>query len=220
MKRFQLFKLLPLVAVVFAAACSDSTTAPVTPPRALLVPDGPLFAGNPPPPPVDAAVVVCAGGICVVVAGVYNALDAAALFAFSAPSGTCTFPGIAWLKFKEGQQGNQEAEGEFEGERNEQGVEVKGNARIKCKDLVASGKGKIEFGPPGNRVVVMLAQVLTFDNQPDCLGRCAGFTANATVNGSPTVAVGEAFERSYFDANCKIVFGDGGPFVDCGSPPG
>jgi hypothetical protein len=55
MKRFPL--LLPLVAVVFAAACMDSTSPANS--HALLSaknPDG--FLGNPPPPPVDAAMII------------------------------------------------------------------------------------------------------------------------------------------------------------------
>lgn len=53
MKRFSL---LPLVALVFAVGCTDST-APANS-RALQVSTGPAFFGDPPPPPVDAGIII------------------------------------------------------------------------------------------------------------------------------------------------------------------
>jgi hypothetical protein len=57
MKRFPLFKLLSLVALVFGGACTDETTAPTTSPK-LLAPQGPSFAGHEPPPPVGVAIMI------------------------------------------------------------------------------------------------------------------------------------------------------------------
>ncbi len=230
MKRFPL---LPLVALVLAVAyaCTDATAPPHS--HALLVPkDLALALGNPPPPPVDAAVVICAGGACVVVNGVYNAeggVPAAAATAFATAfataaeedeiddpgkgTGVCTFPGKASLKFDH--SGNQSEQGDDFDKKQRRGFAVSTkNARIKCKDLVASGKGTIEYQVGGRQVVVMLEEVLTFDNQPHCastglpqpfqIGFCAEFTAKATVNGVATVATGDAFERTYYDHVCPV----------------
>lgn len=229
MKRFQTLKFLPLVAVAFAAACTDSTTAPVTPARALLVPNGPLFAaGEAPPPPVDAAVVVCAGGACAVFSATYNASKGSAPVAAAAIAGATIFTAAAeeddpddpgegtgvcfWtkkasLKFDKQKKPKHHGDGD---------VQTTGKARIVCKNLVASGRGTLEFDSPSGRVVVMLKEVIDFDNRRPCSGSCADFSANATVGDQTEVAMGQVFERSYFDATCQIVpAGEGGSRLSC-----
>jgi hypothetical protein len=56
MKRYSLLSFFPLVAFVFAVACSDPT-APANS-SAALVSTGPLAFGDPPPPPVRAGIII------------------------------------------------------------------------------------------------------------------------------------------------------------------
>lgn len=201
MKRFQLFKLLPLVAIVFAGSCTDATTGPATASRTLAAPDGPSLArGNEPPPPVDATVVVCTSSGCVAVDGTYfanggaPALAVAALTAAISPSavgeGECAFPGPARLRF-----GHRQVLQTVD-------FAVSADAQIKCSHQIASGHGTIEVGG----VVVLLDQVLFFDNQQTCATFCASFTAETDPEGG---AEGLVFDREFYDAFCSEFGGDG-----------
>jgi hypothetical protein len=96
MKRYSLL-LLPLVAVVFAVSCRD-TTSPANSHKLLSPPDIAGIVGKPPPPPVDAAIAVT-----------ITSLPATAIFTgvffnngsiHDDGSGVAeTFDGMAWLRF-------------------------------------------------------------------------------------------------------------------------
>ena len=115
MKRFSL---LPLVALAFAVACTDATTAPANS-HTLLAPNDPALKGDAPPPPIDAAIE---------------------LIISSDPVYTVVFSGVyfsqgktAWLRLDNGQSVL------F-------GTSASSNARFKKSDDRLSGMGTLMFG--------------------------------------------------------------------------
>jgi len=205
MKRFSLL-LLPLVAVVFAVSCRDST-APANS-RALLAPKNPeLFAlGNPPPPPVDAALEITVSSITFSgpFNGVYFANGAmleSAVAAAEIGDQSLTFEGTAWLRLDNKQPA------EF-------GTSTSANARFQTSNDKLSGMGTLVI--LGH--VVVITEVTSFVANPQCgiTGeQCAFITFNATVDGEAGhTGTAQAFNRE----TCTFVDpGEGDPYYSCGS---
>ncbi|HKP33641.1 MAG TPA: hypothetical protein VJT70_02525 [Sphingomicrobium sp.] len=198
----------PFLFLLAAACSSDAPTAPSSA-RAVAPGDGVSVFGEPPPPPIDADIVVCAAGACAVYAGDYfsnsnGAGISASPFAQAQSGGVCTFPGHSYLKINEpivNANYNPEADA---------------NAQIRCSQLVATGRGEIEFYANGHEVVVLLEQVRTFVNTPTCAVFCASFTADITVDGVlvPNGAQGFAFNEEVYQDVCGEFTGGGPSFCD------
>jgi len=186
MKRYSL--LLPLVAVVFAVACTDAT-APANS-HALLSPNDPALGalGNPPPPPVDAAVNVCVNGVCAAFDGTYfaNGSSLQSALAAAAVGDAEIFNGTAWLLLD-----------------NKQPVEFEtfssANARFKTQDGRLSGMGTLVLY---DIYTVKIEKVTQFIANPNCgFGQlCADIIFDGTVNGVAfTGGSAQAFDREFCD---------------------
>jgi hypothetical protein len=196
MKRFPL--LLPLVAVVFAVACTDAT-APANS-HAILSPSNPSLGalGNPPPPPVDAAITITVSSFpqTAPFTGVYFSngetigCDLAA--AEVGDLTLCDFMGTAWLRLDNTQP-------DF-------GGAASANTRFKRQDDKLSGMGTLSIGD----IVVKITSVEEFISFNDCgsAGQtCAIIMFTATdSNGGVHSGVLTATNKS----GCEIVFVSGG----------
>jgi hypothetical protein len=172
MKRFPL--LLPLVAVVVAAACMDSTSPPNS--HALLSAKNPNlgFLGDPPPPPVDAAINITISSISFSGAfnGVYFANGTSLESGVAAQDigdESLTFTGTAWLRLNNVQP-------DF------LGTSASANARFQRTDLKLFGMGTLMI--QGH--TVRIDKVTSFLANPSCGATgelCAVIEFDATVDG-------------------------------------
>ena len=184
MKRFSL---LPLVALVFAVACTDST-APANS-RALINPGNPALdrLGDPPPPPVDAGIIITVSSHIVLVApfeGVY----------FS--NGT-----TAWLRLNNSQSDA------FE-------TAASGNARFMRTDNKMSGNGTLEIN--GHTITIEEVTLFTANPECTTTGEpCATIEFDATVDGEPNHhGTANAFNRE--DCTFVPPDGENEGFFFCG----
>jgi hypothetical protein len=177
MKRYSLL-LLPLVAVVFAVSCRDSTSPAGS--HALLAPRNPDLAveGNKPPPPVDAAInievfsdIELSGAFD----GVYFANGTSvesALAAQNVGDLSLTFTGSAWLRVDNVQDPRL-------------GTSASANARFQRTEQNPTGTGHGTFVIDG--FTVRIDHVTAFAANPSCeVGQlCAEimFDASILVNG-------------------------------------
>ena len=170
MKRFTL--LLPLVAVVFAVACTDSTSPANS--HALLSAKNPDlgFLGNPPPPPVDAAINIDVSSFPEIVGafdGVYFANGTSvesALAAQNIGDESLTFTGTAWLRLDNVQ-------------REELDTKASTNARFQRTEQKLFGMGTLEiegFTVRIDRVTDFLANASCGAGEP-----CAVITFEASI---------------------------------------
>jgi hypothetical protein len=199
MKRFPL--LLPLVAVVFAVACTDATAPAIS--HALLSPSNPSLGalGNPPPPPVDAAIGVCAGTAgCTAYSGTYfsNGSSLASFAAATAIGDSNICDGTAWLRFD-----------------NTPGT-ASANARFKCQDDKKTFSGSLTIGGQ----LITIVSVDDFSAQEDC-GTPAAPCANIGFSyrlGTGNTVFTDGHADAFHDAGpgCQIFFGEGGStFYSC-----
>jgi hypothetical protein len=184
------FPLLPLVALVFAVACSDAT-APLNS-HAFLTPKNPGlgFVGDPPPPPVDAAINIEISSHI----HLFGAFDGAyfangtsvesTVAAQSIGDESLTFEGTAWLRINNVQP-------------DLLGTSASANARFQRTEQKLFGTGTLMIeGHP-----VTIDRVLTFQANPTCgvPGElCAVITFEATVDGiSGHTGTAQAFDREF-----------------------
>lgn len=191
MKRFPL--LLPLVAVVFAVACTDATAPAIS--HALLSPSNPSLGalGNPPPPPVDAAIGVCTSAGCTAYSGTYfsNGSSLASFVAATAIGDADIFNGTAWLMFD-----------------NTPGT-ASANARFKRQDDKKSFSGSLTI----NNQLITIVTVTDFIPQEDCgtpTATCANIVFSYRV-GTGTIVFEGGTADAFHDAGpgCQIFFGEG-----------
>jgi hypothetical protein len=195
--------LLPLLAVVLAVGCTD-TTSPANS-HALLTPKGADlgFRGEAPPPPADVAVTFTINSVTFrgPFNGVYFANPATlanAVAAAEVGDEALTFDGTAWLRLDNKQP-------------DLFGTTASANARFQTSNGKLSGKGTLVI----DGHVVVITEVTSFVASPDCLitGEiCASIEFNATVDGEEGHSgSAEAFDR----ASCTFFEGEGNPFYDC-----
>jgi hypothetical protein len=186
MKRYSL---LPLVAVVFAVACTDATSPANS--HALLTAKNPELAtlGNPPPPPVDAAINIEVSSITFrgALNGVYFANGTSVESAAAAQNigdESLTFEGTAWLRIDNVQPSLL-------------GSSSSANARFQRTDQKLFGMGT--FVIDGH--TVRIDEVTSFLANPSCglpAVQCAVIEFNATVDGvSGHTGHAEAFDREF-----------------------
>jgi hypothetical protein len=177
MKRFPL---LPLVALVFAAAyaCTDST-APANAPT-LLARNASVVLGDPPPPPVDAAINIT----------------------ISSHPAEGAFDGVyfsqgetAWLRLNNTQS-------------DVFGTSASANARFKASGDVFTGKGTLMID--GQEVVINAVTSFFANPNCRTTGEsCATITFDATVDGE-TGHTGTAEAFNINSPSCHLVFVSGG----------
>lgn len=162
MKRFPL---LPLAALVFAAAyaCTDST-APANAPT-LLARNASIVPGDPPPPPVDV-------GMTISVSSPGSAVFTGVFFSNGKVSDP-TFGGTAWLRLNNKQP--------------TPGGTASPNARFKRQDDNKSGMGTLTFVEGGGSVTYTIVSVeeFTLFNNSNCkfnFDTCAFIRFKATSN--------------------------------------
>jgi len=191
MKRFPL--LLPLVAVVVAAACMDSTSPANS--HALLSAKNPDlgFLGNPPPPPVDAAINITISSTPFTGAfnGAYFANGTSiesTVAAQAVGDESLTFLGTAWLRLDNVQP-------------TELGTSASANARFQRTDQKLSGMGTLKIADSDGIIhTVRIDQVTSFQANPSCGAgeACAVITFDATVDGeSGHHGTAEAFNKEF-----------------------
>jgi hypothetical protein len=202
MKRFPL---LPLVAVVFAFGCTD-TTSPANSRAFLAAPKGvdPGFIGEAPPPPADVAITFTISSVTFSgpFDGVYfsnPAHIANTVAAAEVGDLALTFDGTAWLRL------NNKQPDAF-------GTSTSANARFQTSNGKLSGHGTLTI--LGHEVVI--TKVTSFAANPECLVTgeiCAVVTFEATVDGTPGhTGTAEAFNRE----SCEFVDpGEGDPYYSC-----
>ena len=199
MKRYSL--LLPLVAVVFAVACTDSTSPANS--HALLSAKNPDLGviGNKPPPPVDAAIDITINSPFAIYGsftGVYFANGTSVESAAAAQAigdESLTFLGSAWLRLDNVQAA---------------GFGTSANARFQRTEQKLFGTGSLMIGD----VTIRIDEVTLFEASPTCNpGQlCAHIKFNATI-GNDSDHTGEAFARG-----CGFVTPtEGDPYYTCGS---
>ena len=199
MKRYSL--LLPLLAVVFAVACTDSTSPANS--HALLAPRNPDLGviGNKPPPPVDAAIVITISSPVTFYGsftGVYFANGTSVESAAAAQQigdESLTFLGSAWLRLNNVQPA---------------GYGASANARFQRTETKLFGNGTLMIGD----VTIRIDEVTSFKASPTCEpGQlCAEIDFNATI-GNDHDHTGHAVAFG-----CGIVTPpEGEPYYTCGS---
>ena len=177
MKRFPL--LLSFVAVVFAVACTDSTSPANS--HALLSAKNPDLGviGNKPPPPVDAAInIEISSDIHLFGAfdGVYFANGTSVesgLAAQNVGDLSLTFLGTAWLRLNNVQQALL-------------GTSASANARFQRTEQNPTGSGHGTFVIDGHKIEIV--QVTSFSANPSCSDTgelCAEIEFDATVDDEP-----------------------------------
>jgi hypothetical protein len=177
MKRYSLL-LLPLVAVVFAVSCRDTTSPAGSHALLALRNPNPDVIGNKPPPPVDAAINIEVSSV-IEVAGAFNGVYFAdgtsvesGLAAQSFDDPELTFTGTAWLRLDNVQP-------------KELGTMASANARFQRTQQNPDGTGRGTLEIEG--VTVRIDRVTSFKANPSCepLQLCAEivFDASILVNG-------------------------------------
>jgi hypothetical protein len=201
MKRYSL---LPLVAVVFAVACTDATSPANS--HALLTPKNPELGilGNPPPPPVDAAidVTISSDPFSGWFTGVYfsngSTVESAAAAAEIGDQ-SLTFLGTAWLRLDNMASGL--------------GTNASANARFKRSDDKFFGVGTLII----DGHVVVITEVTGFNANEFCdtLGEsCATIQFDATVDGE---AGHHGTAQAFNKAGCTLIIpGEGDSYYVCG----
>jgi hypothetical protein len=207
MKRFPL--LLSLVAVVFAAACMDSTSPANS--HALLSAKNPdRFLGNPPPPPVDAAIAVTINSPgFAIFTGVY--FSNGKISDDGVP--VETFDGTAWLRLDNKQP-------------TPYGT-ASPNTRFMVKDLdPPTGMGTLSFLEGANVVTYRIVRVNDFTRFNSCgasgfpTSPCAIISFTAEVVGGPPCDLGtfvgcHSGNAAAFDkASCLVDDGEGGFYLN------
>ena len=177
MKRYSLL-LLPLVAVVFAVSCRDSTSPANS--HALLSAKNPDLGviGNKPPPPVDAAINIEINSdfpFTGAFDGVYFANGTSvesALAAENVGDLSLTFTGSAWLRVDNVQDPRL-------------GTSASANARFQRTEQNPTGTGHGTFVIDGH--IIQIVQVTKFLANPSCSETeelCAEIEFDATVDGA------------------------------------
>jgi len=180
MKRYSLL-LLPLVAVVFAVSCRDSTSPAKS--HALLSAKNPDLGviGNKPPPPVDAAMTITISSLphTAPFTGVYFSNGGVECGLAAAEVGDLTlcddFNGTAWLR--------------LDNKQPDFGGAASANTRFKRQNDNKSGMGTLSFTEvDGTLHVFKIVRVKDFFVSGDCGSAgetCAIITFTATDNADP-----------------------------------